>query len=145
MYNRRATIGRALEPAATDAELFEGGRPNVPKTLARVWRLLCGYHWQLVGSTVVILPGVAIGLIPPLLIRALISRLRLARLALWATQLWCGRAGPASAGRPVCGARRDRQSLWGLGRHIQAEAGCLTFRTASRCCTTCPSSPRWAS
>jgi ATP-binding cassette subfamily B protein len=39
-----------------------------------MWRLLCGYRWQLVGSTVVILLGVAMGLIPPSLIRALIDR-----------------------------------------------------------------------
>ena len=49
------------------------GTPNVRRTLLRVWRSLRPYRSQLTLGTLVMLLGVGIGLIPPLLIRALID------------------------------------------------------------------------
>ncbi|HZT98011.1 MAG TPA: ABC transporter ATP-binding protein [Ktedonobacteraceae bacterium] len=49
------------------------GTPAVRRTLTRVWASLRSYRWQLTLGTFVMLLGVGLGLIPPLLIRALID------------------------------------------------------------------------
>lgn len=76
MYSRRGNMGIGMgglwQRQRTLSYLKEGA-PDVPKTLSRVWHLLRIYRWQLVWSTIVILLGVGVGLIPPLLIRVLID------------------------------------------------------------------------
>jgi ATP-binding cassette, subfamily B, bacterial len=49
------------------------GKPDVRRTLARVWEALRLYRWGLTLGTIVMLLGVGMGLIPPLLIRAIID------------------------------------------------------------------------
>jgi ATP-binding cassette, subfamily B, bacterial len=49
------------------------GKPDIMRTLTDVWRSLRAYRWQLAIGTLVMIVGVAVGLIPPLLIRALID------------------------------------------------------------------------
>jgi len=49
------------------------GAPEIRKTLLRVWGCLGAYRRQLVLGTLIMMAGVALGLIPPLLIRALID------------------------------------------------------------------------
>jgi ATP-binding cassette subfamily B protein len=49
------------------------GTPDVRRTLARVWGCLRPYRLQLALGTLVMLAGVGLGLVPPLLIRALID------------------------------------------------------------------------
>ncbi len=49
------------------------GTPDVKRTLRQVWNSLRPYRRQLIVGTVVMLLGVGLGLIPPLLIRALID------------------------------------------------------------------------
>lgn len=49
------------------------GSPEVRRTLLRVWSSLQAYRRQLVVGTLIMMAGVALGLIPPLLIRALID------------------------------------------------------------------------
>src|SRR5690349_22759644 len=53
--------------------LKEGRPPDVRRTLGRVWRLLRPYQWPLLGGSAVMLLGIGIGLLPPLLIRAILS------------------------------------------------------------------------
>ncbi len=52
---------------------LRGGTPNIRRTLARAWRYLRLYRRQLTVGTLVMLLGVGLGLIPPLLIRAIID------------------------------------------------------------------------
>jgi ATP-binding cassette subfamily B protein len=53
---------------------LQGGTPpSVRRTLARVWACLRPYRSQLILGTLLMLAGVALGLIPPLLIRELID------------------------------------------------------------------------
>src|SRR5579863_8462166 len=49
------------------------GKPDIKYTLSLVWKALRVYRWQLVFGTLVMILGVAVGLIPPLLIRELID------------------------------------------------------------------------
>lgn len=49
------------------------GKPDIKHTLALVWQALRVYRWQLVFGTLVTILGVAVGLIPPLLIREIID------------------------------------------------------------------------
>ncbi len=49
------------------------GKPDIRRTLSLVWKALRIYRWQLVLGTLVMMLGVAVGLVPPLLIRALID------------------------------------------------------------------------
>jgi len=49
------------------------GTPNIRRTLLRAWRYLRPYRMQLAVGTLVMLLGVGLGLIPPLLIRAIID------------------------------------------------------------------------
>jgi ATP-binding cassette, subfamily B, bacterial len=49
------------------------GKPDIARTLTDVWRSLRAYRWQLALGTLVMIVGVVVGLIPPLLIRALID------------------------------------------------------------------------
>ena len=49
------------------------GTPNIRRTLLRAWRYLRPYRTQLAVGTLVMLFGVGLGLIPPLLIRAIID------------------------------------------------------------------------
>lgn len=49
------------------------GTPEVRKTLARVWQYLRPYRWRLAFGTFVMLMGVAMALIPPLLIKNIID------------------------------------------------------------------------
>ena len=49
------------------------GKPDIQHTLTLVWKALSVYRWQLVFGTLVMMLGVAVGLIPPLLIRELID------------------------------------------------------------------------
>ncbi len=49
------------------------GKPDIARTLTDVWRSLHAYRWQLALGTLVMIVGVVVGLIPPLLIRALID------------------------------------------------------------------------
>jgi ATP-binding cassette subfamily B protein len=52
---------------------LNGGKPDIKRTLKRVWQALHRYKRQLVLGTLVMLLGVALGLIPPLLIRIIID------------------------------------------------------------------------
>ncbi len=52
---------------------FQEGTLNVRATLARLWRYLRVYRWQLVLGTFIMVLGVGTALIPPLLIRAIID------------------------------------------------------------------------
>jgi ATP-binding cassette subfamily B protein len=52
---------------------LRAGAPNVRRTLLRVWRCLRPFRGQLALGTGVMLLGVGLGLVPPLLIRALID------------------------------------------------------------------------
>lgn len=49
------------------------GTPNIRRTLMRAWRYLRVYRLQLTVGTLVMLLGVGLGLVPPLLIRAIID------------------------------------------------------------------------
>jgi ATP-binding cassette subfamily B protein len=49
------------------------GKPAIRRTLARVWQYLRPYRWRLVLGTLVMLLGVALTLIPPLLIQIIID------------------------------------------------------------------------
>jgi ATP-binding cassette subfamily B protein len=49
------------------------GRPNVRRTLARVWPLLRPYYGPLLAGAVIMLLGIGAGLVPPLLIREVLS------------------------------------------------------------------------
>jgi ATP-binding cassette subfamily B protein len=49
------------------------GKPDVRRTLRRLWNVVIPYRWQFFGGTLLMLGGVALGLIPPLLIRQLID------------------------------------------------------------------------
>ena len=49
------------------------GKPEIRRTLARVWQYLRPYRWRLAVGTVIMLLGVVMMLIPPLLIRAIID------------------------------------------------------------------------
>ncbi len=49
------------------------GKPDIRHTLSLVWQALRVYRWQLVFGTLVTILGVAVGLIPPLLIREIID------------------------------------------------------------------------
>lgn len=49
------------------------GKPNVKRTMKRVWQALSKYKRQLILGTIVMLLGVGLGLIPPLLIRIIID------------------------------------------------------------------------
>ena len=52
---------------------LNGGKPDIKRTLKRVWQALRQYKRQLVWGTIVMLLGVALGLIPPLFIRIIID------------------------------------------------------------------------
>jgi ATP-binding cassette, subfamily B, bacterial len=49
------------------------GKPEIRRTLKRVWQYLRPYRWQLLLGTLVMVAGVAVTLIPPLLIKAVID------------------------------------------------------------------------
>ena len=49
------------------------GKPDISHTLALVWKSLSVYRWKLILGTLVMILGVAVGLIPPLLIREMID------------------------------------------------------------------------
>lgn len=49
------------------------GKPEIRRTLKRVWQYLRPYRWQLLLGTLVMVAGVAVALIPPLLIKAVID------------------------------------------------------------------------
>ena len=52
---------------------LKDGRPDVRRTLARVWRLLLPYRLPLLGGLLVMVLDIGFGLVPPLLIRAMVS------------------------------------------------------------------------
>ena len=52
---------------------LQGGTPNLRRTLAGVGRTLFPYRWKALGGTALMLCSVALGLIPPLLLRQLID------------------------------------------------------------------------
>src|SRR5579884_1985002 len=52
---------------------LQGGPPNLRRTLAGVGRTLFPYRWKALGGTALMLCSVALGLIPPLLLRQLID------------------------------------------------------------------------
>jgi ATP-binding cassette subfamily B protein len=62
LWNQQRSLGYLRE-----------GKPDISHTLALVWKSLRVYRWQLVLGTLVMILGVAVGLIPPLLIRELID------------------------------------------------------------------------
>ena len=63
-------VWRAQDGART---YLKDGKPDTRRTLARVWLLLLPYRLQLLGGAMVMLLGIGAGLIPPLLIRALLG------------------------------------------------------------------------
>jgi ATP-binding cassette subfamily B protein len=77
MYSRRSLggvgMGGLWQQRQTLSYLKEGKPPDARRTLARVWNLLRSYRWQMVLTTAVILLGTGVGLLPALLIRALID------------------------------------------------------------------------
>ena len=62
LWNQQRSLGYLSE-----------GKPDISHTLALVWKSLSAYRWQLILGTMVMVLGVAVGLIPPLLIRELID------------------------------------------------------------------------
>ena len=62
LWNQQRSLGYLSE-----------GKPDISHTLALVWKSLRAYRWQLILGTMVMVLGVAVGLIPPLLIRELID------------------------------------------------------------------------
>jgi ATP-binding cassette, subfamily B, bacterial len=76
MYSRRSLGGVGMGgiwQQRQSLSYLKEGKPDVPRTLARVWNLLRSYSWQMILTTVVILLGVGVGLVPALLIRELID------------------------------------------------------------------------
>lgn len=68
-----AGLGGGFWSQQRNMSLLREGAPDVRQTLARVWTSLRPYRGKLTLGTLVMLLGVGIGLIPPLLIRALID------------------------------------------------------------------------
>ena len=62
IWRQRQTLGYLQE-----------GKPDVRRTLRRLWKVIIPYRWKLIGGTALLLGGVALGLIPPLLIRQIID------------------------------------------------------------------------
>src|SRR5579864_6877564 len=52
---------------------LQDGKPDVRRTLRRLWKVVIPYRWQFVAGTALLLGVVALGLIPPLLIREIID------------------------------------------------------------------------
>ena len=63
IWRQRQTLGYLQE-----------GKPDVKRTLRRLWKIITPYRWQFIGGTLLLLFGVALGLIPPLLIRQIIDK-----------------------------------------------------------------------
>ncbi len=63
IWRQRQTLGYLQE-----------GKPNVRRTLRRLWKIITPYRGQFIGGTALLLGGVALGLIPPLLIRQIIDK-----------------------------------------------------------------------
>ena len=63
IWRQRQTLGYLQE-----------GKPDVKRTLRRLWKIVTPYRWQFIGGTILLLCGVALGLIPPLLIRQIIDK-----------------------------------------------------------------------
>ncbi len=68
-----AGMGGTLMRQQRSLEYLRAGKPDVAHTLAQIWGCLRAYRWQLVWGSLVMILGVVAGLIPPLLIRALID------------------------------------------------------------------------
>ncbi len=68
-----AGMGGTLMRQQRSLEYLRAGKPDVAHTLAQIWGYLRAYRWQLVWGSLVMILGVVAGLIPPLLIRALID------------------------------------------------------------------------
>jgi ATP-binding cassette subfamily B protein len=66
-------LGAPLWQQQKALSLLKDGAPNIRRTLRRVWECLRPYRRELVFGTIVMLLGVGIGVVPPLLIRALID------------------------------------------------------------------------
>ncbi len=78
MYYRNGTIGPsrgmgAIWQQRQTLQYLQDGKPDVRRTLRRLWRVVRPYRWQFIGGTVLMLGGIVLGLIPPLLIRQLID------------------------------------------------------------------------
>src|SRR5690349_2361260 len=77
MYNRRGMMGGTgmgviLQHQRTLSYL-QGSSPNIRRTLRGVAVALRPYRWHALGGTFLMLCTVALGLIPPLLLRQLID------------------------------------------------------------------------
>ena len=79
MYNgmmgsgRGAGMGAIMRQRQTLGYL-QDGKPNVRRTLRRLWKVVTPYRGKFVVGTVLLLGSVALGLIPPLLIREIIDK-----------------------------------------------------------------------
>ncbi|HCI82650.1 MAG TPA: multidrug ABC transporter ATP-binding protein, partial [Ktedonobacter sp.] len=52
---------------------LQDGKPDVRRTSRRIWKMIVPYRWQFIAGTLLLLGGVALGLVPPLLIREIID------------------------------------------------------------------------
>lgn len=66
-------MGGAWRQQQRAMEYLKEGRPDIRRTLWRVWGYLSAYRTHLIADLGVMVLGVAVGLVPPLLIRALIN------------------------------------------------------------------------
>jgi ATP-binding cassette subfamily B protein len=66
-------MGGAWRQQQRAIEYLREGRPDIPRTLRRVWGYMRVYRTCLVFGIVSMIVGVAVGLVPPLLIRDLIN------------------------------------------------------------------------
>ncbi|BCL79302.1 multidrug ABC transporter ATP-binding protein [Ktedonobacteria bacterium brp13] len=52
---------------------LQEGKPDVRRTLRRLWKVITPYRWQFIGGTLLLLGGIVLGLLQPLLIRQIID------------------------------------------------------------------------
>ena len=68
-----SSMGGGLWHQQRSRGYLRDGKPAIKRTLTRVWRYLRPYRWRLAIGTLIMLLGVALMLIPPLLIQAIID------------------------------------------------------------------------
>ena len=73
MASNGRMMGGAWRQQQRAIEYLKGGRPDIRRTLRRVWAYMRVYRAHLVIGVTVMILGVVVGLIPPLLIRSLIN------------------------------------------------------------------------
>ncbi|HCI80846.1 MAG TPA: multidrug ABC transporter ATP-binding protein, partial [Ktedonobacter sp.] len=81
MYNGMMGPGRgvgmgmgAIYRQRQTLSYLQEGKPDVRRTVRRLWSVVTPYRWKFIVGTLLLLGGVALGLIPPLLIRQIIDK-----------------------------------------------------------------------